>query len=118
MKKVILTRVAANDFVFLPSDNFICAQQISATKGYLSFAPTIDYTESEVTLITFNFTDDAAGANVNFKNIVNVLSEAIAFGKSGVITFADVIEGEYLHTSGSAGGANMVATNLAITLNS
>ena len=96
MKKVILTRVAADDFVFLPSDNFICAQQISATKGYLSFA----------------------GANVNFKNIVNALSEAIAFGKSGVITFADVIEGEYLHTSGSAGGANMVATNLAITLNS
>ena len=55
---------------------------------------------------------------MNFKNIVNALSEAIAFGKSGVITFADVIEGEYLHTSGSAGGANMVATNLAITLNS
>ena len=73
MKKVILTRVASNDFVFLPSDNFVCAQQISATKGYLSFAPTIN---------------------------------------------ADVVEDEYLHTSGSAGGANMVSTNLAINLDS
>lgn len=118
MKKVIFIRVAADDFVFLPSDNFVCAHQISATKGYLSFAPTIDYTESEVTLITFNFTDDASGDNTNFKNIVKVLSDEIAFGKNGVITFADAVEDEYLHTSGSAGGANMVSTNLAITLNS
>ena len=118
MKKVILTRVASDDFVFLPSDNFVCAQQISATKGYLSFAPTINYTEREVTLITFNFTDDSAGDNTNFKNIVKALSDEIAFGKNGVITFADVVEDEYLHTSGSAGGANMVSTNLAITLNS
>jgi len=118
MKKVILTRVADDDFVFLPSDNFVCAQQISATKGYLSFAPTIDYTEQEVTLVTFNFTDDSSGDNVNFKNIVKALTDEIAFGKNGVITFADVVEDEYIHTSGSAGGANMVATNLAITLNS
>jgi hypothetical protein len=46
------------------------------------------------------------------------LSDEIAFGKNGVITFADAVEDEYLHTSGSAGGANMVSTNLSITLNS
>ena len=101
MKKVIYIRDAAvDDYVFLPADNFVAATQVSATKGYLTFAPTLTYEENEVTRITFNFTDDSSGNNTNFKNIVKALADAIAFGNEAVIVFADSFGSEgYLHTA-------------------
>tara|TARA_E500000331_G_C16990981_1_gene597753 strand:+ start:139 stop:483 length:345 start_codon:yes stop_codon:yes gene_type:complete len=109
MKKVIYIRDAAvDDYVFMPADSFIAISQVSATKGYLTFSPTLTYEVDEATVITFNFTDDSSGDNTNFKNIAKALADAIAFGNEAVIVFADSFGSEgYLHPA-------LVATALDI----
>jgi len=109
MKKVIYIRDAAvDDYVFMPADSFVAISQVSATKGYLTFSPTLTYEVNEVTAITFNFADDSSGNNTNFKNIAKALADAIAFGNEAVIVFADSFGDEgYLHSA-------LVADNLDI----